>query len=114
MEIDILEKIDLSDIEITNYSIVYLSNNEARLECNANFAYELLIAVEDKSNAWYDKEDDVYHFVDHKSIAIEDSQDVVLTVIVDIDDSLEFANMELEDVNEGKGFDVFSRWDDDY
>jgi hypothetical protein len=114
MEIDVLEHIDLSDIEITGYDIVFIGEGEARLECSANFAYELIIAVEDKSNALYDKEDDRWLFVENTSIKIKDSQDVILSINVEFDEDLLDAEFTLEDINDGKGFEVFSKWDNDY
>ena len=80
-EIDVLDKIDLSNIDITGFSIVFLGDGEARIECPANFAYELDIVVEDKDDAWYDKEDDKWHFVESLSVLVKGSHDVVLTIL---------------------------------
>ncbi|RKR84111.1 hypothetical protein BDD43_4338 [Mucilaginibacter gracilis] len=114
MEVDVLDHIDLSDIDITGYAIVSLGEGEARLECPANFAYELDIAVEDKSDAWYDKEDDRWHFVESTSVTVKDSHDVMLTIIVEFDEDLIDAEFEVESINDGQGFSVFGRWDHEH
>jgi len=115
MDVDVLEKIDLSEINITDYDIVYIGKGGARLECAASFSYKLEIAVEDKSGAYYDKEDDIWHMTEFMTIGIEDEKTVTLTVLVDFDDDdPKYANLELEDIDWGKNFDIFYRWDDEY
>jgi hypothetical protein len=114
MEIDTLEKADVSDIDITDYSIVFIGNVGARLECSANFAYELTVAVEDRSNAWYDKEDDIWHFVENTSIVVKGAHDVIISVVIDFDLEEDYAEADVEDINYGKWFKIFEEWDNVY
>ncbi|MCR8557743.1 DUF4935 domain-containing protein [Mucilaginibacter sp. BJC16-A38] len=109
MEVDTMEHLDLSDIDITDFSIISLGDGEATLECSANFAYEIDIAVDDKSEAWYDKEDDRWHFVEHSTFTVKDSQEVKLSVVVEFDEDLEDADLEVDTINDGNWFPIFDR-----
>lgn len=109
MEVDTMEHLDLSDIDITDFSIISLGNGEATLECSANFAYEIDIAVEDKSEAWYDKEDDRWHFVEYPTITVKDDQDVKITIEVEFDEDLQDADLEVDSINDGNWFTIFGR-----
>ena len=114
MLIDVLDKIDLSAVEFTDYKIVFLGEFGARLEYQANFAYELSIAVEDNSQAFYDKEDDVYYGTEHFTYVHKDSREENFSVVIDFDLDSDDVEIEVEDINDGKGFEVFERMDDYY
>ncbi|WP_316800202.1 PIN domain-containing protein [Pedobacter frigidisoli] len=114
MEIDVVEKIDLSDVEFTEYNITFIGKDSARIECLGNFAYEIIIAVEDNTEAFYDKEDDIYFGTKHRSIKIKDSRDEHFSVVLDFDLDEDYIEAEVDDINDGNGFDVFEKYDNDY
>ncbi|MEO6728419.1 MAG: PIN domain-containing protein [Candidatus Dojkabacteria bacterium] len=114
MEIDVLDKIDLSDVEFTDYKIIFIGQNSARIECQGNFAYELTIAVEDNSEAIYDKEDGIYYGTEHRSIVIKDNKDEKFSVVLDFELGEDYIESEVNDINDGNGFEVFKRHDDYY
>lgn len=112
MWIDSLQKIDLSDVDFDGYQTVSLKEEHARMEVSGNFAYELTITVEDNSEAQYDREDGLYYGTLYRSITLKDSKDVKFSAYVNFDMEEEFAEIEISDLNDGKGFKIFNHGDD--
>ncbi|EMS32442.1 hypothetical protein C943_01169 [Mariniradius saccharolyticus AK6] len=108
LEIDSVQQIDISDIDLNSFSIVSLNTTDktAKLECSITFSFEVSFSADDYSEAWYDKEDDKHHFVESKTFSIEDTYDIPVTINAHFDTDEEFAELEIEDINYGKKLDV--------
>lgn len=108
LEIDSVQHIDISDIHINSFSIVSLNTTDktAKLECSITFSFETSFSADDYSEARYDREDNIHHFVESKTFSIEDTYDIPVTINAHFDTDEGFAELEIEDINYGKKLDV--------
>jgi len=108
LDIDSVQHIDITDIDLNSFSIVSLNTTDktAKLECYITFSFDVSFSADDYSEAWYDKEDDIHHFVKSKTFYIEDTYNIPVTINANFDTDEEFAELELEDINYGKKLDV--------
>jgi len=114
MWIDSLDNIDLSDVEFTSSQTVFIGEGKARIEVDGNFAYEIMITVEDNSEAMYDREDGRYYGTEYRTIKIKDQKEEKFSVSVDFDLDENYVEIEVEDLNDGNGFKIFNHEEDYY
>jgi hypothetical protein len=114
MEIDVLDYLEVADIVFEDYKIVYLDENSANLECTTKVSYEATIVLEDNSYAFYDKESGQYIGTNYTHFEIEDSKELVFNIRVSYDIDEEYATIEVDDIENGLGFDFFDGWEEDF
>jgi len=112
LEIDCLENIDLMDIEFEKFSIVHLDmdNKSAKLECETVLSFDVSVAVKDYSEAWHDKEENRWHFVDSRTCNVDDTFDLAVRLLANFDLSEETVEIEVDDINNGQKLDIFSNF----
>jgi len=112
MDVDSGELIEISDIELEEFSIVSLntSSNSAKLECEVNFSFEVSFNVDDYSEASYDREDDKWYYVETRTYIIKGSYDIAVTISANFNFDDKFAELEVEEINHGMNLDIIGRF----
>jgi len=107
--IDSLEEVDLSEIELGKYSIVSLNmdTNNVKIECEITFSFKAAFTAEDFSDAWFDKEDKVWHFLELKTFNIDDTLMIPTLISGKIDLESKIIYFEIENINNDNKLDVF-------
>ncbi|HMQ00519.1 MAG TPA: PIN domain-containing protein [Cyclobacteriaceae bacterium] len=109
LEIEDVDYIDLGDIRIDNHSIIHIDKNKAKLQLEISFGVDISITASDLNSGFYDKEDNKWLFVEQKELRV--SKDTINSnAILSIDfhpaAGQEYADFEIDSVNEGKDFDI--------
>lgn len=109
VEVDGAENVDVSNLEINNHSISNLDidSGSAGLECEVTFDFEADYAVEDYSEAFYDKEDGVFYNLINESRTISRSEKIYIDLKVEYKEAEDYCEFEIESINEGNDIDVF-------
>lgn len=115
LEIDSVNHVDLGDITFDKFSILKLNidDNEAKLECEIKISFEVSFSAFDYSEAHYDSEDKIWHFVNTNDFSIEDEYDITVQLTAEFDLEEEYCEFEVEDIENGEKLDVFNsfkRW----
>ncbi len=108
IEIDSVDHVNVSNIELSNFSIVSLNTTDqsAKLVCEINFSFEVSFSADDYSEAWHDNEDDIWHFVESKTFSFEDTYNISVEIRANFDTDEEFVELELKDINNGNKLNV--------
>lgn len=115
LEITSINKIEVCDIEIEEFSIVSLDTtyNTAKLESETNFSFEVLFSADDYSEAYHDNEDGTWHFIESKKYSIEDAFNIQVTISAYFNLENDSVSLEVEDINNGNKLDIidsFKPW----
>ncbi len=78
-----LDYIEISEYSFSEYSINFIRKNSADIELNVEFTLDSEVTYDDYSSAWYDREDEVWNFVDTISKTINEK--IVLPVSFEVE-----------------------------
>jgi hypothetical protein len=114
IEIEKINFIETSPIDVDKFSIIDLNidKGQAMLECNASVSYEVGFTALDYSEAYYDKEDDRWFFVNNLDLTFNDEIDVSIQISVNFSLEKDLCHFEVESIENGndlKIFDSFNR-----
>lgn len=115
LEIDGMDDLKITNLEYKKFSIPYLDidKNEAGIECEVSFNYDVSYYADDYSEAIYDKEDDIHLGVQSGTYSIENKCTIPIDIGVtfDLEGDVEF---EIESINYGHDLDVFDELSEYY
>jgi hypothetical protein len=108
LEIEDVDFIDLGDINIDNHSIIHIDVKTAKLQLEISFGVDISITASDLNTGFYDKEDNKWLFVEQRELTVSDTIHSTVILVIDLHPAAgeEYADFEIDSINEGKDFDI--------
>ncbi|MCW3101695.1 MAG: hypothetical protein JWO09_135 [Bacteroidetes bacterium] len=107
---DYVEFVDISNVTIHPFSIIYLNNTDAKLEADVTFQLNAKFYMIDDSHAWFDKESNMWYGRDSVEKIINESITTSVTFNIDHNPKAgkDYASVEFDEINNGKEFNIWS------
>jgi len=107
-EVDEVHYVDVENLDILRHSMVYVGDNDAKIELEVEITFEAELTIEDYDNASYDREDSMWHFVDSREAKINETIQIPISVTVNHTplSGIEFADVVVESINNNQDIKI--------
>ena len=106
LSLDVIEFLTINITNISDYSINFVRENDADIEVEFDVDIEAEVVYDDYSSASYDKEDDIWYFVDVTKEQINRKLTLSASILVEFNppSGKEFAFLKLKSINNDRKF----------
>ena len=101
-----LIKYEISEFDWDEYDIIEIEEEYASLKTNVNITIKAWVLYEDYDTGFYDKEDDVWHFVETVEDTFEKEIDIPVLIEVSFDLETKDYDIDIDTVNNGETIEL--------